>query len=151
MAFTLLGAGTAITQTIVPQLCSNSITAHAAVANKTKDFDQVAKYKPTRAQLQKRPLKVGTCSNSVIWLKVALNHLMNAGLKTDNLYDKDTAAAVREFQKAYRMKANGIFGVKELEVMNKVLRHIPVGAMHRCIICGHIGDGRNPFFKDADC
>ena len=152
MAFTLLGAGTAITQNIAPQLCNNSITAHAAVVDKTKDFELFASFKPTKVQLQERSLKVGICSKSVIWLKVALNHLMNAGLKTGSLYDKKTEAAVREFQKAYRMKVNGIFGVKELDVMNRILRHIPVGVKKQCVICGHIcDDGKRPFFKDEEC
>jgi lysozyme family protein len=75
---------------------------------------------PDMAAPQAPPAGHDGGGRGTLWLQESLNKLMNAGLLNDGSYGRRTAAAVRQFQEANGLTADGLSGpetISKLEAM----------------------------------
>ena len=76
-----------------------------------------AAYKPSTpysGKLPSKTVKKGSKGSNVKYLQKFLNWCLRAGLKVDGICGKKTVAAIKKFQKQYKLTADGIFGPKSL-------------------------------------
>lgn len=90
---------------------------------------QAAAYTPSKAYtggLPSKTLKKGSKGTDVKHLQTFLNWCIKAGLKVDGSYGSKTKAAVKRFQKQYKLKQDGIFGPKsKAKALSIVNAHKP--------------------------
>ena len=90
---------------------------------------QAVAYTPSKAYtggLPSKTLKKGSKGTDVKHLQTFLNWCINAGLKVDGSYGSKTKAAVKRFQKQYKLKQDGIFGPKsKAKALSIVNAHKP--------------------------
>lgn len=72
-------------------------------------------------------LRQGSSGNQVRTLQAALNLVTGAGVREDSQYGSATAAAVQNFQRFFKLGADGIFGAHSRSVMLQVLGAIASG------------------------
>ena len=111
MAFTVLGTGAAVTNTIAPK-SNNTITAYAIGGNQS--YQYYTKPKCDRGWNYGRYVGVSS-GTGVYWIQAMLNcAYRNASdftaLDVDGQYGPKTEAAVKRFQRAMGLTADGIFG-----------------------------------------
>ena len=59
------------------------------------------------------------------WLQESLNKLLNAGLDVDGSFGRRTAAAVRQFQAAHALAADGLAGSATIAAIEEALKVLP--------------------------
>ena len=72
-------------------------------------------------------LRQGSSGNQVRTLQAALNLVTGAGVREDGDYGSATAAAVQNFQRFFKLGADGVFGSHSRSVMLQVLGAIASG------------------------
>lgn len=76
---------------------------------------QAAVYVPTTAykgSLPSKTVRKGSKGTNVKHVQTFLNWCMKSGLKVDGSCGSKTVAAIKKFQKQYKLKVDGVFGVK---------------------------------------
>ena len=106
-----------VTSKIFESICETLLNSQAAV------------YTPSKAYtggLPSKTLKKGSKGTDVKHLQTFLNWCIKAGLKVDGSYGSKTKAAVKRFQKQYKLKQDGIFGPKsKAKALSIVNAHKP--------------------------
>lgn len=83
-----------------------------------------AAYKPTTPYtggLPSKTVKKGSKGTNVKHVQKFLNWCINAKLKVDGKFGKNTKAATKKFQKQYKLKADGIFGSQSRNKAKKII------------------------------
>lgn len=113
MAFTLIGAGSAIVNNVSSQFGGTAIIASAASYAKN--------YADHITPLESDCLKKGSSGDKVKWLQCAINKTGIAKLDVDGDFGANTEKAVKAFQQKYKLTTDGKFGKNSLKKMKSVL------------------------------
>ena len=93
---------------------------------------QSAAYKPTtpyKGTLPKGTVKNGTKGDDVKAVQTFLNWCMKSGLAVDGVCGAKTVAAIKKFQKQYKLKVDGIFGAASKKKAQAIINsHKPAPA-----------------------
>lgn len=73
-------------------------------------------------------LAVGSSGDSVKWIQACLNELMNVGITVDGIYGSQTETAVKAFQQANGLTADGIVGTNTTNKMLELWRKKVIGS-----------------------
>lgn len=83
-----------------------------------------AAYTPTseyKGSLPSSTVKKGSKGKNVYNVQTFLNWCIKAGLKTDSIAGNKTVAAIKKFQKQYKLKVDGIFGKQSLSKAKSIV------------------------------
>lgn len=91
-----------------------------------------ASYKPTTPYTGGLPsgkVKKGSKGNDVKHVQKFLNWCINAGLKVDGYCGSKTTAAIKKYQKQYKLKVDGVFGSQSKKKAQSIIaKHAPAPA-----------------------
>lgn len=84
---------------------------------------------PYTGGLPTKTVKKGSKGSNVKKVQKFLNWCIKAGLKVDGSCGKNTVAAIKKYQKQYKLKVDGIFGSQSLKKAKKIVAaHQPAPA-----------------------